>query len=309
MKNEVNLKDFKFENLTKEINSTGFKSLFYNTNYTKIKWQETPLQVYPLKDLCKEIQWPTPLLKVDYNFLILVTAGKIEVQIGNEIIYAVKDTIVFVNASTILSIKSISADLEGYFVLMEDKVMSFVFSNDTSLNLFNIQSNFKIEEKASFWIASLCELMYLDLSSEKSNCHIGHGLVLALLNKVIELSYAVKVQHRTDEIAGEFKILVYKNYQTERSLGFYANALSISENYLNRCVKSVYNKGAKEIILEIVILNSQLKMWNGTRSISEISYELNFEDPSYFSRLFKKIVGQTPLEYQKHILNQINQKI
>lgn len=68
---------------------------------------------------CKENQQPTSLLKVDYNFLIL-TASEVELQIGNEIIYAVKDSIVYVNTSIILSIKNISADLEDYFVLMED---------------------------------------------------------------------------------------------------------------------------------------------------------------------------------------------
>lgn len=294
------------ENLTKEISSEGFKQMFYSIANSKVKWQVTPLQVYPLQDLVREIQWPTPLLKVDYNFMIHVTSGDIEIQLGNEIIYAEPHSIIFVNSSSILSIKKISADLDGYFIIMEEKVMSYIFSHDEALNLFQLQSNFSIPESASDWIGSLCELLYLDLSSEKSNCHIGHGLLLALLNKVIELSNAVKVRTRTEQIAAEYKVLVYQNYQNQRSLGFYADALAISENYLNRCVKSVYNKGAKEMILEIVILNSQLKMWNGAKSIAEISYEMNFEDPSYFSRLFKKIVGETPLEYQKRILKEMS---
>jgi AraC-like DNA-binding protein len=38
-------------------------------------------------------------------------------------------------------------------------------------------------------------------------------------------------------------------------------------------------------------------------SISEMAYLLGFENPPYFSRLFKKEVGMSPKEFQNHILN------
>jgi AraC-like DNA-binding protein len=41
----------------------------------------------------------------------------------------------------------------------------------------------------------------------------------------------------------------------------------------------------------------------GDRSISEIVFQLGFENPPYFSRLFNKEVGVTPMEFKKHLQN------
>ncbi|MDE3057286.1 MAG: helix-turn-helix domain-containing protein [Bacteroidota bacterium] len=42
---------------------------------------------------------------------------------------------------------------------------------------------------------------------------------------------------------------------------------------------------------------------SGERNISEIAYQLGFENPPYFSRLFKKEVGICPKEYKSQLLN------
>ena len=39
---------------------------------------------------------------------------------------------------------------------------------------------------------------------------------------------------------------------------------------------------------------------NTNYSISEVSYFLNFKDPAYFTRLFKKMTGVTPSEFRKN---------
>ncbi|WP_197053475.1 helix-turn-helix domain-containing protein [Sphingobacterium sp. T2] len=72
----------------------------------------------------------------------------------------------------------------------------------------------------------------------------------------------------------------------------------MSTNYLNRCVSSVFKKSAKQIILDVAIMHSQLLLSETNKTIATIAYELDFEDPSYFARLFKKVVGLTPSEYR-----------
>jgi len=95
-----------------------------------------------------------------------------------------------------------------------------------------------------------------------------------------------------------FKQLVHKNFKKQKSISFYADKLAVSTNYLNRCVFSVFKKSSKELILEVLIMHSQFLLFESTKSIADICYELDFSDPSYFSRLFKKIVGVSPTSYR-----------
>lgn len=104
--------------------------------------------------------------------------------------------------------------------------------------------------------------------------------------------------NRSAEVTFNFKELVYKHYKEHPTISFYAAALSVSENYLHRCVRETIGESPKEWINKVSILQSQLLLQDLTKSISEIAFELNYGDPSYFGRLFKKITGVTPSEYR-----------
>jgi len=66
-------------------------------------------------------------------------------------------------------------------------------------------------------------------------------------------------------------------------------------------VSSVFKKTSKQLILEVAIIHSQLLLLETNKSVASIAYELEFDDPSYFTRLFKKIVGISPTEYRKTV--------
>jgi AraC-like DNA-binding protein len=95
-----------------------------------------------------------------------------------------------------------------------------------------------------------------------------------------------------------FKELLYENFIKNRDVKFYAHSLSVSENYLNRCVRHITNKSPKQHINEMVIVHSKVLLQDCSKDISQVAFELNFSAPSYFGRLFKQLTKQTPREYR-----------
>jgi AraC-like DNA-binding protein len=58
-----------------------------------------------------------------------------------------------------------------------------------------------------------------------------------------------------------------------------------------------------ELIHLYVVSEAKKMLVEDNHSISEIAYQLGFENPPYFSRLFKKEVGMSPKEFKNHFLN------
>lgn len=78
----------------------------------------------------------------------------------------------------------------------------------------------------------------------------------------------------------------------------YAKMLNITPGYLNMITKSEAGKRAGEVIRDKTILEAQRMLIFTTSSISEIAYKFNFDDNSYFWKLFKKTTGLSPKEYR-----------
>jgi len=114
---------------------------------------------------------------------------------------------------------------------------------------------------------------------------------------------------RQSEIAMLFKELLYENFKHKRDVKFYAEALAVSENYLNRCVNHVTNKAPKQHINEVVIYQSKVLLQDFSKDISQVAFELNFSDASYFGRLFKQIMNMTPSEYRKRIMQDLSEHL
>ena len=87
------------------------------------------------------------------------------------------------------------------------------------------------------------------------------------------------------------------------TVNFIASQLFLSPRYLSDLLKQETGKTALELIHLYVISEAKNLLLAGDRSISEIAYQLGFENPPYFSRLFRKEVGMSPKQYQNQLLN------
>lgn len=87
------------------------------------------------------------------------------------------------------------------------------------------------------------------------------------------------------------------------TVNYMASQLHLSPKYLSDLLKQETGKTALELIHLFVISEAKNMLVAGDKSVSEIAYQLGFENPPYFSRLFKKEVGMSPKEYKNQLLN------
>ena len=79
---------------------------------------------------------------------------------------------------------------------------------------------------------------------------------------------------------------------------YFADKLNFSPDYLSSLLQKETGKNAQEHIQYRLIETAKDKLHQGDKTVSQIAYELGFEYPQYFSRLFKKKVGVSPNEYK-----------
>ncbi len=82
------------------------------------------------------------------------------------------------------------------------------------------------------------------------------------------------------------------------SVAYCADRLSLSANYFGDLVKKETGQSAHDYIQAKVIDLAKEKIFDRSKTVNEIAYELGFRYPQHFSRVFKQRVGQSPNEYR-----------
>lgn len=81
---------------------------------------------------------------------------------------------------------------------------------------------------------------------------------------------------------------------------YFADGLNLSANYFGDLIKKETGKTPLEYIQLKLVDTAKERIFDYSKTISQIAYELGFKYPSHFTRLFKKQVGYTPNEYRMH---------
>lgn len=147
------------------------------------------------------------------------------------------------------------------------------------------------------------EMLSLFHSSMKFNSQaIGAYLKLFFIhcNNLCSLSF--DDHPKTQAASGllkRFKELLNTHHASWHSAAEYAEALHISADHLNRVVKSLVGKTAKEMIQSRITLAAKRLLYFSDLSTKEIGYSLGFTEPANFSAFFKNCTGISPSKFRK----------
>lgn len=101
-----------------------------------------------------------------------------------------------------------------------------------------------------------------------------------------------------------FRVHLEESFTTLHQVQDYAGLMAITEKHLNDICKRSSGKTASELIHDRIILEARRLITHSELNNKEVAHFLNFDDPSHFSKFFKRKTGDTPSEFRKKISDQ-----
>ena len=108
-----------------------------------------------------------------------------------------------------------------------------------------------------------------------------------------------KLDNRQIDVIRQFNVLVDTHFKEKRQVQDYADLLHKSPKTLSNIFKTYNSKSPLRIIHERIVLEAKRLLYYTDKSISDIAFDLGYEELAPFSKLFKKITGETPSKFQK----------
>lgn len=171
-------------------------------------------------------------------------------------------------------------DMEVFFNCDEAPPVPVPSEQIARIQLLFDQMQQEYEEKAMNWLPA-----------------IGASLkMLLLFTQRIKASFSTnnkKLNSRKSEIIRQFKKDLERQYKKLHKVNDYASLQNLSSIYLNEVIKGETGISAKDYIQNRIVLEAKRLAQYSDFSMKEIAFQIGFEDPAHFSKVFKKCQGVT----------------
>ena len=150
--------------------------------------------------------------------------------------------------------------------------------------------------------------LFRKIIQELQLCRYGYeDYIASLFNDILLL--VDRQQHEQKKATGNVQEQIERaaayfneNYNTKISIDDYAESLHISTNWFIHNFKQYAGMSPAQYILSLRMVNAQSLLERTTYNIKEISEIVGYENPLYFSRVFKKEIGKSPAQYRKEMI-------
>lgn len=203
--------------------------------------------------------------------------------------------------------------LEGIVLIFEEQFLLSFFKGPLFLDRF---SYLRADRFSPFLLLDkeLQERLYhlLLLMKDEIDCRTekDQHILRAMLYETLMLLNRADSPNADDEqsmnevsvsrYVDKFTSLAAAEYGVHHDVGYYADRLCITPNYLNKVVRQTLGTTAKLYIHNMLYEEAKRRLVYTSATIYEIAEDLHFDTASYFIRFFRKHAGITPLQYREN---------
>lgn len=249
----------------------------------------------------------TDVHNADYFEVVFFTKGVGKVSINDTIIDISDNTIIFISAFQKRAWKIEGEGLEFKTLIFREDFLNEFFADKffTHKMLFFYQLNHELILKVSDsemkrFNDFLSEIKTELVETKKDSVHIIRSILYYLL-QTINRQYAaanhLMLEKDDKNYAVQFKSLLEKHICQKKNIEDYTVLLNISRITLNKAVKEQYNVTATELLKQRLLAEIKDRLVHSNKTVSEISFDLNYGEPGHMMRFFKMQTGMTTTAY------------
>ncbi len=287
-------------------NGIAEKELYVNSGYlfnSRVPFREKKLPLRILSagtyKLYSVPRLPTlrPRGRVDWQ-IIYIAAGK-----GHFILDG-KEVIVPAGSMVLFQPKQV----QDYFYLGKDKTQVW-FVHFTGREVRNILRHYEIPTDGYILhtgISREYEDLFRRMRDELVRCSWGYEEMLTYLFRELLMTMHRRMTENAPRVSGfiqdeidRARAFFDEHYNEEISIEQYAVSRNMSTSWFNRSFRSAVGTSPMQYILDVRIRNAQTLLETTDYSVTSIAALVGYENPMYFSRLFRKAKGLSPSKYRK----------
>lgn len=248
---------------------------------------------------------------IDAVVFVICKGGEARFSVNMQEMAATKGTLLINLPENIIRLESVSPDFKGHILIASldylknihidlKEVFPFYVTVRNKGNFLLKVSELKLLAKFYDLIQDTCDMPY---STRKED--VLGGLIAALIYRICDLLGRMNIENEIPTKSKEyyfykFTELVAQNYRQHRNISFYSDALCLSRKYMSSMIKDITGNTASQWIENYVVLEAKALLKFSDKSVAEIAYYLNFANPSFFGKYFKKYTGLTPGQYRSN---------
>ncbi len=162
----------------------------------------------------------------------------------------------------------------------------------------------KLSDKESMSFENTSIELLSEITEKKENySHIAIHQFISLLYQIERIKKeqsAFKVSSDLSKLV-KFKQLIIDNIDQQLSIQEFAKQLGVSSKKLTSLSKKHTSLTPATLIKELKLLEAKRMLSNQSMSIKEVAYSLGFNQPTYFTKFFKKDTKITPKQFQEQL--------
>ncbi len=248
-------------------------------------------------------------LKSNFFRIALCRKGTVTVDCGIETFIHSRNTMHFNFPSQVFSLYNKSEDMFAYYILFTEQFIEDLLpigAIQKQFNFFDFHGVpfFELTEEEGLEAESLFLKINTEIKNSlpalKQSIQLYVNLLLITANRSYIRQQLTKIfePNKENNLVVRYKKLISQHFITKRNLSDYADMLNISINHLSKTVKEITGCTAGSFIDNMLTMEAKALLRHTELSIAEISYQLDFSDPSYFNKFFKKETNTTPMQYR-----------